>query len=112
MVVVARTGNEVLQRGPPTALVGRRSERRALAEWAADAWAGQMRIVTIVGEPGVGKTTLADDLMATEYSTGTTVFAASCHDDLGVPLLPLVSALRSEDILDETVATLSRRATC
>ena len=106
-VVVARTGDEVLQRGPPTMLVGRRSERRALTEWAADAWAGQMRIVTIIGEPGVGKTTLADDLIATESSTGTTVFAASCHDDLGVPLLPLVSALRSEDILGDAIGALS-----
>src|ERR1700761_7571374 len=44
-----------------TMLVGRTGERRALSEALDRARAGESAVLALVGEPGIGKTTLLDD---------------------------------------------------
>ena len=76
-------------------LVGREEElSRLRAALAAAREAGRCRILTIVGEPGIGKTRLARELALREGS-GTTVLVARCgpHGD-GATFLPLLGALR------------------
>lgn len=47
---------------PAGVVVGRKRERAALADLLTRAEAGEPTITTIVGEPGIGKTTLADEV--------------------------------------------------
>ncbi|QJW35165.1 helix-turn-helix transcriptional regulator [Cellulosimicrobium protaetiae] len=60
-------------------LVGRAAERRALHDALTSARAGGVRVV-LHGEPGIGKTSLLDDLVATARAEG--VLALRC---VGVP---------------------------
>ena len=48
--------------GPPAAIVGRRAELQALDELIASVRDGMSVTLVVVGEPGVGKTTLLDHL--------------------------------------------------
>jgi DNA-binding SARP family transcriptional activator len=79
-------------------LVGREEELEQLgAALAAAREAGRCRVVTVVGEPGIGKTRLAREL-ATRAGAETTVLVGRCiaHGD-GATFLPLLSALRRAD---------------
>ena len=93
---------------PPTVIVDRRPECRALDDWAREAWEGRLRIVTVAGEPGVGKTALIDDFISRWTSAGVQIFGATCHEEVGVPFLPLVSALRGVSAFAGATATLER----
>ena len=76
-------------------LAGRLDELARLRETlAATKAAGGCRVVTVVGEPGIGKTRLARELALLEGAT-TTVLVARCvpHGE-GVTFLPLLGALR------------------
>jgi DNA-binding SARP family transcriptional activator len=75
-------------------LVGRDEELTRLASALATAReTGRCRVVTVVGEPGIGKTRLARELALRERE-GTTVLVARCiaHGE-GVTFLPLLGAL-------------------
>ena len=72
-------------------LVGRHEE---LAQLNDALNAGSCRVVTVVGEPGIGKTRLAREL-ALRAGEGTTVLVARCQSyGEGGTFLPLVGALR------------------
>ncbi len=76
-------------------LVGRDEElARLRAALAAAREAGRCHVVTVVGEPGIGKTRLARELALREGGQ-TTVLVARClaHGD-GATFLPLLGALR------------------
>ena len=76
-------------------LAGREEELAHLrAALAAARDEGRCRVVTVVGEPGIGKTRLARELALREEA-GTTVLVARCiaHGQ-GVTFLPLLEALR------------------
>ncbi len=57
----------------PAGLVGRAAELERLQGELARAWAGAARTVAVVGEPGIGKTTLLDALAAEARRRGGTV---------------------------------------
>ena len=79
-------------------LVGREEELELLdAAFAAVGEAGRCHVVTVVGEPGIGKTRLAREL-ALRAGDRATVLVARCvaHGE-GMTFLPLLAALRRTD---------------
>ncbi len=56
-------------------LVGRSTELDAASAWLA----GGNRLIAIEGEAGIGKTRLAEEVLATAAKQGITVIAAHCH---------------------------------
>ncbi|HMK07934.1 MAG TPA: protein kinase, partial [Anaerolineales bacterium] len=94
--VEAASGQEVridqLARGR---LIGRRSELDRLRQLWSQALGGESVLVLISGEPGVGKTRLARELMATARLGGATVLSGGCYEfEATTPYLPFVEALR------------------
>src|ERR687898_975161 len=92
-------------------LVGRDSEpERLRAALAGTRESRRCRVVTVVGEPGIGKTRLARELALREGAR-TTVLVARClaHGE-GVTFLPLLGALRRAEpevaLADEPEAEL------
>ena len=79
-------------------LVGREDELAHLIAALAEAReTSRCRVVTVIGEPGIGKTRLAREL-ALQEGARTTVLVARCiaHGD-GATFLPLLGALRRSD---------------
>ncbi|MGI8549880.1 MAG: ATP-binding protein, partial [Dehalococcoidia bacterium] len=79
---------------PP--LVGRESERALLQERLKAAWAGQGSLVLLAGEPGIGKTRLAEELAGEARQQGVTVLWGRCWEGEGAPpFYPWLQVLRS-----------------
>ncbi|MCO5245645.1 MAG: AAA family ATPase [Anaerolineae bacterium] len=76
-------------------LVGRSSELQQLQlQWQA-ALAGRGSLVTISGEPGVGKTRLADEFIRGVQNGGASVLRGGSYEyEATTPYLPFVEALR------------------
>lgn len=75
-----------------TALVGRADERAALRAFLA----GPGGVVVLVGEPGVGKTRLAADALATAAALGMRAAAGRCSDGgETTPYLPFVQVVEA-----------------
>jgi class 3 adenylate cyclase len=104
--------------GPPATFVGRRDEIEALRGFSDDAWRGRLRIVVVTGDAGIGKSALLDQLLAEWRAGGALVRSAACYEDVSVPYLPLISALRDTTAADRAadrghmgdVLTLTDRA--
>jgi tetratricopeptide (TPR) repeat protein len=76
-------------------LVGRGGELAALRERWALAQGGHGGMVLISGEPGIGKTRLANELIAYARLNGGLVLQGGCYEYEGTaPYLPLAEALR------------------
>ncbi len=79
-----------------TAFVGREAELAALRAHLDDAFRGRGSIVLIGGEPGVGKTRLAEEVAAEGASRGLLHFVGRCYDvEGGGPYAPFVEALEA-----------------
>jgi tetratricopeptide (TPR) repeat protein len=76
------------------AFVGREVERRLLAERMAEVVGGRMRVVLVVGEPGIGKTALVADATSAARASGARVLYGRSDEDLRVPYQPFVESLR------------------
>lgn len=80
-------------RVPP--FVGRRTERRTLATLWRDCRAGRAHLVLLTGEPGVGKSRLADELRQWTVQHGAAGAAARSYlAEGGLPYAPVVAWLR------------------
>ena len=80
----------------PVPLVGREAELSRLHEWFAAAREGMRRVGFIVGEAGIGKTTLVDAFLArTEIEEPLWIGHGQCVDQYGAgeAYLPLLEAL-------------------
>jgi predicted ATPase len=66
-------------------LVGRDSELTELVESLDNAIAGNGSLVMLVGEPGIGKTRLAEELAATAKQRGTQIAWGVCYDSGSTP---------------------------
>jgi DNA-binding SARP family transcriptional activator len=80
-------------RGP---FVGREGELADLLQGLDDALAGHGRLYLLVGEPGIGKSRLGEELMRTARARGFQVLVGRCWEAGGAPAYwPWVQALRS-----------------
>ena len=76
-------------------LVGRERELTQLAQLLDDAFAGRGRLALLVGEPGIGKSRLAEEVIARAESRGATVIAGRCWEAGGAPpYWPWIQSLR------------------
>ena len=72
---------------PILATIGRERERTALDEVLDAAVAGRPSVAVIVGEPGMGKSRLTEDLSAAARSRGISTATAACSAEDGAPPL-------------------------
>jgi class 3 adenylate cyclase/tetratricopeptide (TPR) repeat protein len=83
------------RRRPRPPLIGRDAELAVLREaWDQVAVNGERRVVTITGEPGIGKSRLVEHAVATAFATGASNVSLACsplHRDS--PLRPVKRAL-------------------
>lgn len=88
----ARTPLDQLERGR---LVGRSAEFRLLQQHWSLAQQGRGHLVLVSGEPGVGKTRLAQEILAFAQTTGAIILRGGCYEyEATTPYLPFVEALR------------------
>ncbi|MCV7409903.1 adenylate/guanylate cyclase domain-containing protein [Mycobacterium florentinum] len=77
-------------------LVGRQSEKDAIAELLDRAAGGEGTVITVTGRPGVGKTRLMRETLATARSGGVEVFVTYCESHTrDVPLHVISRLLRA-----------------
>jgi DNA-binding SARP family transcriptional activator len=75
--------------------VGRRHELAALLAGLEDAFAGRGRLFLIEGEPGIGKSRLAEEVGARAFDRGARVLVGRCWEQGGAPAYwPWTQALR------------------
>jgi DNA-binding SARP family transcriptional activator/class 3 adenylate cyclase len=78
------------------AFVGRETELAELVAGLEDALAGAGRLLLLVGEPGIGKSRLGDELIAHARARGARVLVGRCWEAGGAPAYwPWMQALRS-----------------
>ncbi|HEX2577217.1 MAG TPA: BTAD domain-containing putative transcriptional regulator [Aquihabitans sp.] len=96
------------------AMVGRDGELAGLRGDLDDALVGRGRIAVLVGEPGIGKTRLAEELAREALAHGAVIGWGRCHDEGGAGAFwPWVQVLRTiieRAPRDEVVAALGRGA--
>ena len=79
-----------------SAFVGRQAESTVLSEALDDALAGHGRIVLLGGEPGIGKSRLAEELASQARARGADVLVGRCWEAGGAPAYwPWTQSLRS-----------------
>src|SRR5437868_4530017 len=83
--------------------VGREQELRQLERAFEEAAGGRGALIMVVGEPGIGKTTLCERLAAYAAARDGQVLAGHCYEEgsLSLPYLPFVEALRSSILARE-----------
>lgn len=85
-------------------IVGRRRELDALRGWLDRTREGEGRLVLCVGEPGIGKTRLAQELAGSALAGGTAVAWGRCVEAEGAPAFwPWSQVLRSLGLDGDTV---------
>ncbi|MFV9636443.1 AAA family ATPase [Mycobacterium neumannii] len=88
--------------------VGRSQEVRRLQRLLDDAIAARAaRLMTVIGDPGVGKSRLAAEFIAAQ--TNTHVIQSRCAVDGAVALAPIVEMLRARDLETDIPAEVSER---
>ena len=92
-------------------LVGRAAEQQRLRQHWEDAQQARGQLLLLSGEPGVGKTRLAADLIDRARQDGATVLRGGCYEfEATTPYLPFVEAIRewarwqNPQLLRETLA--------
>jgi len=81
--------------GTSTIFVGRERELAELASGLEDALAGRGRLFLLVGEPGIGKSRLAEEALQLAAQRGSRVLVGRCWEAGGAPAYwPWVQALR------------------
>jgi DNA-binding SARP family transcriptional activator/tetratricopeptide (TPR) repeat protein len=81
---------------PRSPLVGRESEVAELIVGLDDAFAGRGRLFLLAGEPGIGKSRLAEELISQARARGAQVLIGRCWEAGGAPAYwPWVQSLRA-----------------
>ena len=96
-------------------LVGRDRELAELRQGLDSALAGRGRLFMVAGDPGVGKTALADAIGAEATAAGASVFWGRAWDGGGAPAywpwLRILRRLAAERDMDEALSALGPEAT-
>lgn len=95
-------------RDAPSALVGRDTEMAVLEQALAAASVRQGRLVLVAGEPGIGKTRLAEEFAVLAGTRGAEVRWGGCYELEGAPAFwPWVQIVRglAEDLDDERLGS-------
>src|SRR3989442_1087550 len=89
--------------------VGREAELQRLRDAFDAAAAGEGALAFVVGEPGIGKTSLCGQLAAYAAERGGQALTGHCYEEgsLSLPYLPFVEALRAY-VLDRGRESLRR----
>ncbi|MCH7736491.1 MAG: ATP-binding protein, partial [Chloroflexi bacterium] len=91
-VVRALTTNEPRESG----FIGRQREMAVLTAALDDALSGRGQMVMLAGEPGIGKTRLAQELASRAESLGAQVMWGWCYEHVGAPpYWPFVQPIRA-----------------
>jgi tetratricopeptide (TPR) repeat protein len=92
----------------PNSFVGRGRELAELDNALADALAGRGRLVLISGEPGIGKTRLADEVSKRASKLGVCVAWGRCWEGAGSPpYWPLIQVIRALAVRGELASAIS-----
>jgi tetratricopeptide (TPR) repeat protein len=76
-------------------MVGRQEEMSQLRDLWKHVWQGHSRLLLLSGEPGVGKTRLARELMVYAQLNGAIILQGGCYEyEASTPYLPIAEALR------------------
>lgn len=75
------------------AVVGRSAELARLGDRLTQVTNGAQQAIFIGGEPGIGKTTVAQELLRTAKDEHTVVLIGHCDEHVAVPYRPFVEAL-------------------
>ena len=95
-VAVEPVALEAAVETPDGAFVGRERELAELVGGLADAFAGRGRLFLLVGEPGIGKSRLAEELIAHARTRGARILVGRCWEAGGAPAYwPWVHSLRA-----------------
>jgi len=79
-----------------SSFVGRGAVLAELLQALEASRTGELRVALVAGEPGIGKTRLADELSVIARQRGITVLTGRCHEDVGTPpFWPWAQILRS-----------------
>jgi DNA-binding winged helix-turn-helix (wHTH) protein/tetratricopeptide (TPR) repeat protein len=98
---------EQVRARPPSTMVGRERELVALLSGLDDAASRRGRLFLISGEPGVGKTRLADEVAAAADAKRMAILVGHCSEhDEAVAYLPFVEILENFVARAPNVATL------
>jgi predicted ATPase/class 3 adenylate cyclase len=83
--------------------VGREAELKQLQAAFDAALSGQGSLVMVVGEPGIGKTTVTEQLITYVAMRGGRTLVGHCYEEgsLALPYLPFVEAMRSYALVRE-----------
>ena len=105
----ATTGAEVAAETSSSTFVGREPELAELVAGLDDAFAGAGRLFLLVGEPGIGKSRLAEELIAHARARDARVLVGRCWEAGGAPAYwPWVQALRAYVRESDTAALRSQ----
>jgi len=98
----ALAGNPMYRR----AFAGREPELRQLQQAFDAATSGQGSLVMVVGEPGIGKTSLCEQLATYAAIRGGKTLVGRCYEEgsLSLPYLPFVEAMRGYVLTHDTEA--------
>ena len=84
----------LLAGGERTPFVAREREREQLDQYWERAQKGQRQLVLLAGEPGIGKTRLAEEFVLAAHAAGATVLFGRSDEEAVIPYQPFVEALR------------------
>lgn len=83
-----------------TPLVGRDAEHTRLRRALHDAWQGSGSSLVLLGDAGVGKSRLADEIASEAIAEGGRVLTGNCHESEQVlPFSPWIDALRTGEVV-------------
>src|SRR5437588_4282697 len=88
------SGPSISPLSPPAAIVGRQRELALVMNQYEAARHGQVQVVLLAGEPGIGKTRLLDEIARQTAQDGATILRGGASEAEGMPpYLPFVEAL-------------------